>query len=1163
MTSIPTDTNNTLPDNTETPPAGMSLDTVSTDALSYLVKKLSEKEDRILVLVAEDSLSALKLEQNLKFFLQNQQAETLKDNDFDANASSNISYFPVLAFPDWETLPYDRFSPHQDIISERLTTLYQLPTLKRGVLVVSAATLMHRLCPKPYILQNTLLLKVKDSLDLTQMRRRLEESGYHCVSEVMEHGEFAVRGSIIDLFPMGSLVPYRIDLFDNEIDSIRSFDVDSQRTAQKIEEIRLLPAREFPLTPDAISQFRTAWREQFEGDPRQCTVYLDVTDGNIPQGIEYYLPLFFEKTATLMDYLPKNSLIIKCIGSNDAIESFWNQAKERYDQYGHDRLRPILPPKQIFLPPDEMFAAIKTFERYDFRYPYHIASLPDLSIEPHHAHPLQTLKNYLQETPGRILFTAESLGRREVFRELLLTIGCKVEEISDWETFANSSCSLAITTASLEEGFVVNGIIIIPEAVVLGKRVLQTRRRTQKQKTFEVDFEVRSLAEITIGAPVVHIDYGIGRYLGLTHLTLSGQEGEFVTLEYAGGDKLYVPVTSLHLISRYSGVDLEHAPLHRLGTDHWQKVKRKVLEQTRDVAAELLEIYAKREAKPGYAFKKPEQEYAAFAAEFPFEETIDQQKAISEVIQDLTNSKPMDRVICGDVGFGKTEVAMRAAFVAVNNGKQVAILVPTTLLAQQHFQTFSDRFANFPIKVDMLSRFRTKKEQESIVERVASGQIDILIGTHKILQESLKFKSLGLMIIDEEHRFGVRQKEAFKALRAEVDILTLTATPIPRTLNMAMSRMRDLSIIATPPARRLSIKTFVREKSPELIQEAILRELHRGGQVYYLHNEVETIENVTKTLEKLLPQARIHYAHGQMRERELEQVMSDFYHHRFNVLVCTTIIETGIDIPTANTIIIERADKLGLAQLHQLRGRVGRSHHQAYAFCLTPTVKQMSSDAKKRLEALESLEELGSGFTLATHDLEIRGAGELLGEEQSGNIQSVGFPLFMELLEQAVKLLREGKTLNFDAPLKKQVEIDLQLPAIIPESYLPDVHSRLVLYKRIASARSESAIDDLKSEMIDRFGPLPFQTQFLFKVTALRLLAEHLGIAKIEAGPFGGKLEFTSTPQINPDKIIELIQKDPKRYRLEGPSKLRFTLDLSERDFRVTEVFRLVSFLKP
>lgn len=1136
---------------------------LSLDALSFVIKNLMMAQERILVVVAKDSLSALTLEHNIKFFL---------------------SHVPVLLFPDWETLPYDRFSPHQDIISARLTALYQLPSLKQAVVVVSADTLMHRLCPTEYILQSTLLLQVNDKLPLTETRRRLEESGYRCVSQVMEHGEFAVRGSLLDLFPMGSKTPFRIDLFDDVIDSIRTFDVESQRTIEKVNEIRLLPAREFPLTKDSISHFRTEWRNRFEGDPSQCPVYLDVTEGHVSQGLEYYLSLFFEKVGNLFDYLPSSSLILKCEGTHEAIDAFWNQVKDRYDQYGHDRLRPLLEPKAIFLPPQECQMGLKSFEQFDIsKKSYPIQPLPDLTSEPRNPNPLHKLKEYLNTFSGQVLFTAESLGRKEVFKELLGNAGCKVEDVTGWEDFLksshdknndtssandltnyDSSHAFNITIAPLEEGFILEEkIALIPEAVILGKRVLQTRRRAQKAaKTIDAEYEIRSLAELTEGAPVVHIDYGIGRYLGLTHLKLSGQEGEFVTLEYAGSDKLYVPVSSLHLISRYSGVDLEHAPLHRLGTDTWQKIKRKVLEQTRDVAAELLEVYAKREAKTRSQFTFPRMEYQTFASEFPFEETMDQQKSINDVIQDLSSTKPMDRVICGDVGFGKTEVAMRAAFIAALNGKQIAVLVPTTLLAQQHLQTFSDRFANFPIKIDMISRFRSKKEQDTILEKLEHGQIDILIGTHKLLQENVKFKSLGLLIIDEEHRFGVRQKEAFKALRAEVDILTMTATPIPRTLNMAMSHMRDLSIIATPPAKRLSIKTFVREKESALIQEAILRELHRGGQVYYLYNEVETIENAAKEIEKLVPQARLHVAHGQMRERELEQVMSDFYHHRFNVLVCTTIIETGIDIPTANTIIIERADKFGLAQLHQLRGRVGRSHHQAYAFCLTPTTKKVTPDAMKRLEALESLEELGVGFTLATHDLEIRGAGEILGEEQSGNIQSVGFPLFMELLEQAVKLLREGKSINLEAPLKKYTEIDLQLPVIIPESYLPDVHSRLVLYKRIASAKNVTALEDLKSEVIDRFGALPVQSKYLFKMTELRLLSEKLGITKIDAGPKGGKIEFSDQPDINTNKVFELIQKQPMIYRMEGPHKLRFHQDLSDRDTRLTAVFALVASLK-
>lgn len=1123
---------------------------LSLDAVSYIIKGLVEQKHGVFVVVAKDSLSAYKLEQDLRFFLADKQAE-----------------IPILSFPDWETLPYDRFSPHQDIISNRIKVLYQLPELKNGILVVSSATLMHRLCPKSYIQANTFLLRLKDKIDLSSMRNRLEQSGYRCVSEVRVHGEFAVRGSILDLFPMGSNTPFRIDLFDNEVDSIRTFDVDTQRTLEKVSEIRLLPAREFPLTDEAISHFRNAWRNQFEGDPGLCPIYLDVTEGLVSQGLEYYLPLFFDATENLLDYLPKESHIIKSVGVNEELDHFWEQVKERYDQYGHDRHRPLMSPKQIFIPSNELLNHLKTFDLQDITKNKELEKfkeLPDLSSEQRHHVPLNRLKTYLQEFKGRVLFTAESLGRKEIFKELLQNIQCQVTEQSSFLDFLKSSENLNITVAPLDEGFLnyADNLAIIPEALILGKRVLQTRRRHLKQKSIDTDYEIRNLTELTEGNPVVHLDYGIGRYLGLTHLTVAGLEGEFVTLEYAGGDKLYVPVTSLHLISRYSGADLEHAPIHRLGTDHWQKIKHKVLEQTRDVAAELLEVYAKREVKQGFSFNKPEIEYAAFSAEFPFEETPDQQKAITEVIQDLTNKKPMDRVICGDVGFGKTEVAMRAAFIAISNAKQVAVLVPTTLLAQQHFQTFSDRFANLPVKVELLSRFRTKKEQETIIEKVKNGQVDILIGTHKILQSEIIFKSLGLLIIDEEHRFGVRQKEAFKALRAEVDILTLTATPIPRTLNMAMSKMRDLSLIATPPLRRLSIKTFVREKSNELIQEAILREISRGGQVFYLYNEVETIDNVAQELEKLIPQARINIAHGQMRERLLEQVMSDFYHQRFNVLVCTTIIETGIDIPTANTIIIDRADKFGLAQLHQLRGRVGRSHHQAYAFCLIPTHKKLTRDAEKRLQALESLEDLGAGFTLATHDLEIRGAGELLGEEQSGNINSVGFSLFMELLDEAVKLLRQGKTIDAKTPLRKNVEINLQIPAIIPESYLPDVHSRLVLYKRIASAKTKEKLQDLKTEMIDRFGLLPIQTENLFKITELRLLAEPLGIIKIEVGATGGRFEFSDQPNINAQKIIELIQKEPKIYRLEGPHKLKFKMDLSDKEVRFAMMFRLINELK-
>ncbi len=852
--------------------------------------------------------------------------------------------------------------------------------------------------------------------------------------------------------------------------------------------------------------------------------------------------------------------------------SFWEHVKSRYDQYAHDRLRPILEPKKLFLQPTEVFEKVNLFSKIKLSKEtinqktgtqnLSVQSLPLLSIEARAENPLANLAAFLKTFKGTVLFCVESAGRREVLKELLANIGCRPVECRDWADFrVSTGTGPHLLIAPLEEGVILEEkIAIITETALLGQRVMQRRLRKAPQQI--LDREVQSLAELTIGAPVVHVDYGIGRYLGLTKLNHSGtQEGEFVTLEYAGGDKLYVPVAALQVISRYSGADLDHVPLHRLGTDQWQKAKRKAILQARDVAAELLEIYAKRSQKKGFAFPKPDAHYEAFSAEFPFEETPDQQKAIVDVMNDLVSDKPMDRVVCGDVGFGKTEVALRAAFIAAYAGKQVAVLVPTTLLAEQHYQTFTDRFSEFPFKVEVLSRFRTGKEQESIYKRVEEGKVDILIGTHKILQDKLKFKSLGLLIIDEEHRFGVNQKEAFKAMRAEIDILTLTATPIPRTLNMAMSGMRDLSIIATPPARRLSVKTFVRERHSALITEAITRELYRGGQVYFLHNAVDSIAREARTLEALIPTARIAVAHGQMHERDLEKIMSDFYHRRFNVLVCTTIIETGIDIPTANTIIIDRADKFGLAQLHQLRGRVGRSHHQAYAFCLIPPKAKLSSDATKRLDALVSMEELGSGFTLATQDLEIRGAGELLGDAQSGNIQSIGFQLYMELLEEAVASLKRGGEIETDFSFKKGIDIDLQISALITEAYIPDVHTRLVLYKRIASAKNVDTLQDLSVELIDRFGLLPEQTQHLFKIAELKLQAETLGICKIDAGPKGGRFEFVKNPNVNPGKIIHFIQKMPSVYSLEGPQKFRFKGDFSNPTTRVQEVRKVMDAL--
>jgi len=1129
--------------------------------IGFTLATLIEQHAGVVLAIVPDFLMAAALEAELSFFLR-------KDTEHS---------IPILSFPDWETLPYDTFSPHQDIISERLSTLYQLQCLKRGVLVVPIQTLMYRLCPKEYLIQNALVISKGDTIELDALRMTFLSNGYRCTSQVMEHGEFAVRGSILDLFPMGTEVPYRLDLLDNEIETIRAFDVETQRSLNKVDQLRLLPAKEFPLTKAAISTFRTRWRDQFEGDPQCCTIYLDVTEGHASPGLEYYLPLFFERLSNLFEYCPSDSLIVP-IEMNEALVTQWLlQVKMRYEQYRHDRLKPILNPNLLFLQPDEFFAHLKQFSRCELTQkvvvekaqvknePIH--TLPNLEIEPRQETPLHRLKDFLNNFQGRVLLTAETAGRREILKELLGKINCHPEESVGWTEFLKTTHRIGLAIAAIKEGMIVSiegelseVVAVIPESALLGKRALQVPRRN-KQRKVEADIELRSLAELKMGGPVVHIDYGIGRYRGLTHVTLSDQEGEFVTVEYAGGDKLYVPVSSLHRLSRYSGVDIEHAPLHRLGTGEWQKIKAKVFEQTRDVAADLLDIYARRAAKSGFKFNAPDEQYDAFCAEFRFEETTDQQQAIQNVIADLTSGNPMDRVVCGDVGFGKTEVALRAAFLVVQGGKQVAVLVPTTLLAQQHFQTFTDRFATFPVKIEVLSRFKTRQEQEKVIQAVQNGTIDILIGTHKILQPQIQFKSLGLLVIDEEHRFGVRQKEAFKALRSEVDVLTLTATPIPRTLNMAMSGLRDLSIIATPPAKRLSIKTFVREKTSSIIQEAILRELNRGGQVYYLHNFVETIDRCLHELQQLVPGARMAVAHGQMRERELEQVMLDFYYRRYTVLVCTTIIETGIDVPTANTIIIERADKFGLAQLHQLRGRVGRSHHQAYAFCLTASHAKITDDAQKRLEAIESLDELGVGFTLATHDLEIRGAGELLGEEQSGNIQAVGFPLYRELLDHAIQTLRSQQDATLEVPLKKNVEIDLHVPAFIPEDYLFDVHARLMLYKRIASARHKAALDDIRVEMIDRFGPLPEQAHYLFKVTELRLVAEQLGIHKVEVGPQGGRLEFGPEPRVDSLKIIQLIQKQPDIYRMEGPQKLRFRQALPDREVRIKTVLEWVTSL--
>lgn len=1109
----------------------------------------------LLLILTADTQTASRLEYELRFYL-GQEDET-----------------PVLHFPDWETLPYDNFSPHQDITSERLSTLYQLPTLERGILILPVTTLMHRLPPREYIEASGLLVDVGETVELNSFRQRLERSGYHCVSQVMEHGEFAVRGSLIDLFPMGSPQPYRIELFDDEVESIRTFDPESQRSDAQVTQIQLLSAHEFPLHEEAIKLFRQNYREQFEGDPQRSVIYRDISQGLAPSGIEYYLPLFFEQTHTLFDYLPSNTLLLTTESVNESVEAFWQECNERYEMHRHDIERPLLTPQQVFLQVDETFAALKKFPRTRLQHfelsdetrgiNFATESPPRLTLDIRAERPTAALSNFLQGFHGRVLFAAETAGRREAMLETLHSCDLYPATFTHWQEFLEADSPLGIIVAPLEQGLLLSepNIAVIAEPQIYGEQVQQRRRR--KARGRDADTIVRNLAELQVGAPVVHEDHGVGRYLGLQKLSAGDIEAEFLSLEYADGDKLYVPVSSLQLISRYTGASPEKTPLHRLGSGQWERAKRKAQEKVRDVAAELLEIYARRAARQGHRYHIDHGQYAAFAASFPFEETPDQQDAIDAVLTDMQSEQPMDRLICGDVGFGKTEVAMRAAFVAVLGGKQVAILVPTTLLAQQHYDNFCDRFADWPVHIETLSRFRSKKEQDKALAGLESGKVDIVIGTHKLLQDDLKYKQLGMVIIDEEHRFGVRQKDRFKALRAEVDILTLTATPIPRTLNMAVAGMRDLSIIASPPARRVAVKTFVNQWNNNLIREACLREIKRGGQVYFLHNNVETMEKTARELAELVPEASIRSAHGQMRERELEQVMSDFYHQRFNLLVCSTIIETGIDVPTANTIIMNRADRFGLAQLYQLRGRVGRSHHRAYAYLITPDKKAMSADAIKRLEAIESIEELGTGFTLATHDLEIRGAGELLGEGQSGQMQEIGFSMYTELLERAVEALKDGREPELDISSAHGTEIDLQVAALIPDDYLPDVHSRLVLYKRISNAKDTEELKELQVEIIDRFGLLPEPVKTLFAVTELKLKVSALGVRKIELGEEGGRITFTEQPNIEPIKLIQLIQGQPDRYKLDGKERLRIIQKLPTVDERIQTIEKLLQHLSP
>ncbi len=1184
-------------------------------ALAAAALAAAQHHDGPLLLVARDNHTAHQLETDLRIL------------------SGADPALPVLGFPDWETLPFDRFSPHPEIVSQRLATLARLPALTRGVVVVPAATLMQRLAPRSHVLGNRFSVRLGQRMDMDAEKRRLEAAGYRNVPQVFDPGDFAVRGGLLDVYPMGADAPFRVELLDDEIDSIRAFDPESQRSLDKIDAIELLPGREVPMDDANVQRALDVLRERFDIDTRRSALIQDLKAGLAPAGIEYYLPLFFAaqrsdagSTETLFDYLAGNTLPLLCDGALEAAEAAWKQIGERHEQLRHDIERPLLPPAELWLSPDTLRETLNRGARIEVcgaRHPRHDDALP-LPVQPAPSLPLaakdqpagQALRDLLSHYPGRVLVAADSAGRREALREVLQAAGLVPEVAADWSAFSfarhsraggnprtlpvedaekaksmdprlrgddgvgdphlhgddrvgnsrlrgNDELRFAITVAAFDDGFALDDpqLVVLTERQLFPERAAQPRRRRRAGR--EPEAIIRDLGELSLGAPIVHEDHGVGRYRGLLAMDIGGMPGEFLDIEYAKGDRLYVPVAQLDRISRYSGANPDTAPLHNLGGEQWAKAKKKAAEKVRDVAAELLEIQAKRQARQGLAIDVDRAMYEPFAATFPFEETPDQLAAIEAVLRDLASSQPMDRVVCGDVGFGKTEVAVRAAFAAASAGKQVAVLVPTTLLAEQHYRNFRDRFADWPLRVEVLSRFKTKKEIETELQKLAEGKLDVIVGTHRLLQADVKFNDLGLVIVDEEQRFGVRQKEALKKLRANVHLLTLTATPIPRTLNMAMSGLRDLSIIATPPANRLAVQTFVHAWDDALIREAFQRELARGGQAYFLHNDVESIGRMHDALQALVPDARIGIAHGQMHERELERVMLDFHKQRTNVLLCSTIIESGIDIPNANTILINRADKFGLAQLHQLRGRVGRSHHRAYAYLLVPDGRSITGDAKKRLDAISAMDELGAGFTLATHDLEIRGAGELLGEDQSGQMAEVGFSLYTELLERAVKSIKQGKIPDVDDTDRFGADVDLHVPALIPDDYLPDTHARLTLYKRISAARDVEALRELQVEMIDRFGLLPDASKHLFATAELKLDATKLGIRKLDLGGSGGRMQFVEKPAVDPMSVIRLIQGQPKHYRMDGPDKLRITLDLPDAAMRFNAARGLLTALAP
>lgn len=1112
---------------------------VNATAAALAIIERARQHDGLVLAVARDTQSALRLEADLKSLARG---------------------LPVLHFPDWETLPYDLFSPHPDIISDRVAALYRLPSLVRGVLVVPVSTLLQRLAPPEWIAGNVLDLKRGQKLDMDAEKRRLQAAGYRHVPQVNDPGDFSVRGALLDLFPTGSSEPYRIELFDDTIDSLRSFDPETQRSLHTIDKIELLPAREFPLDEASCKRARETLLDRFDVNPRRCPLIQDLKEGVAPAGIEYYLPAFFERTASLFEHVPNKALLMLENGWEAAAEHQLAQCAQRWESRRHDIERPILPPEELWLTLDELRAAMNQRLRIEQILPEHprwadglvfdAQPAPTLPIVHKGDAPAAALRAFLGSYPGRVLIAADSPGRREALNDVLAAAELKPATLPDWSSFVEGDVRFAIAVVPLDAGFAITepALAVLTERQLFPEKAEQSRRR-QRRGVRDPETIIKDLSEIALGSPIVHEEHGVGRYRGLEVLEAGGIKAEYLVIEYAKGDKLYVPVSQLERVSRYSGTSADHAPLHSMGGEAWEKARKKAAEKVRDVAAELLEIQARRQARAGLALPIDRAMYEPFAATFPFEETPDQLSAIEAVITDLAKPSPMDRVVCGDVGFGKTEVAVRAAFVAAVAGKQVAVLVPTTLLAEQHYRNFRDRFADWPIRVEVLSRFKSTKEIKAALDQLAEGKIDVIVGTHRLLQPDVKFKDVGLVIVDEEQRFGVRQKERLKAMRAEVHLLTLTATPIPRTLNMAMSGLRDLSMIATPPAHRLAVKTFLTQWENETITEAFQRELARGGQVYFLHNEVDTIEKTARDLQALVPEARIRIAHGQMPERELEQVMLDFHRQRFNVLVCTTIIESGIDIPSANTILVNRADRFGLAQLHQVRGRVGRSHHRAYCYLIIPP--KLTGDAEKRLEALAAIEELGAGFMLATHDLEIRGAGELLGEEQSGQIAEVGFSLYTELLERAVRSIKAGKIPDLDAGTPLGPEISLNIPALLPDDYLPDVHGRLTQYKRISAAKTVDRLRELQVELVDRFGVLPEPAKNLFVISELKLDAARLGIKKLDLGPNGGRLVFEQKPNIDPMSVIRMIQSQPKVYAMDGPEKLRMKLELPDVSSRL------------